>query len=137
MSDLAALPPDLIELRSIRAVGTHGVLEEEKRRAQPFEVDVDLHLDLRAAGASDRLEDTVDYGAVADAVVATVAGPHSDLLEHLAERIARAAVEAAVTPASGALIDAVTVAVRKLRPPVSVEMATAGVRIRRRRQDFA
>lgn len=122
---------DVIELRGLRVIGTHGVLEEEKGRAQPFEVDLDLHLDLRAAGASDALADTIDYGAVASAVAAEVGGPHADLLEHLAERIARA-VSAASSPAGGrARLEAVTVTLRKLRPPVPVDLAVAGVRIHR------
>ena len=137
MSDPARLPPDVIELRSLRATGTHGVLEEERRRAQPFEIDLDLHLDLRTAGASDRLADTVDYGAVAGAAVAAVEGPHADLLEHLAERIARATAAAAVGPDGRTLVEAVTVSVRKLRPPVPLDLAAAGVRIHRRRQDLA
>lgn len=132
MPDPAAPPaagpaPDVIELRGLRATGTHGVLAEEHARAQPFEVDVDLELDLRAAGRSDSLGDTVDYGAVADSVAAEVGGAHADLLEHLAERIARAALSAA----GGTPVAAVTVAIRKLRPPVPVDLAWAGVRIRR------
>ena len=63
-------PGDRIELRGLRSVGTHGVLVEEQERAQPFEVEVDLAVDLRPAGVSDRLGDTVDYGAVADTVAA-------------------------------------------------------------------
>lgn len=133
----APVASDVIELRGLRATGTHGVLEEEKARPQPFEVDLDLHLDLRAAGASDRLGDTVDYGAVASAVVATVGGPHADLLEHLAERIARAAADAAAGPDGRSRLDAVTVTVRKLRPPVPVDLATAGVRIHRLRDQLA
>lgn len=136
MSDLRLVIPDVIELRAIRATGTHGLLDEEKRRAQPFEIDIDLHLDLRAAGASDRLDDTVDYGAVAAAVVQTVSGPHVDLLERLAELIARAAAAAAVTPGGRSVVEGVTVAVRKVRPPVPADMQTAGVRIHRRRQDL-
>ncbi len=56
---------EVIELRGLRAVGFCGVLPEEQVRAQPLEVDLDVEADLRAAGASDRLEDTVDYGALA------------------------------------------------------------------------
>jgi dihydroneopterin aldolase len=52
--------PDRIELRGLRALGTHGVLPEEKERAQPFEVDLALEVDLRPAGRSDALADTVD-----------------------------------------------------------------------------
>ena len=69
--------PDRIELRGLRVLGAHGALPEERQRAQPFEVDLDLELDLRPAGRSDRLADTVDYGAVTEAVAAVFAGPTS------------------------------------------------------------
>jgi dihydroneopterin aldolase len=120
--------PDRIELRGLRALGTHGVLPEEHQRAQPFEVDLDLEVDLSRAGASDHLPDTVDYGAVTAAVAAVVSGDHADLLEHLAEHIA------AVALTTGAPhVDAVTVSVRKLRPPVPFDLGSAGVTIHRRR----
>jgi dihydroneopterin aldolase len=161
-------PPDRIELRGLRALGTHGVLPEERTRPQPFEVDIDLEVDLLDAGRSDDLADTVDYGTVAEAVVAAVAGPHLDLLEALAERIAAAAWRAAGGPYPGTgpvasgdqgpartdrsgvarpdatgstrlrvlaspppRVTGVTVAVRKLRPPVGVDMSSAGVRVHR------
>ena len=135
---------DTIQLRGLRVVGRHGLLPEEKERAQPFEVDLDLEVDLSRAGATDALGDTVDYGAVVDAVAAVVAGEHSDLLEHLAERIARAALAAAGTVGSGPAgsagagpaVEAVTVTLRKLRPPVAADLASAGVRIHRRRSDL-
>ncbi|HET9076960.1 MAG TPA: dihydroneopterin aldolase [Acidimicrobiales bacterium] len=124
---------DVIQLRGLRVTAAHGALEEEKGRAQPFEVDLDLHLDLRPAGESDDLARTVDYGAVAAAVAAEVQAGHADLLEHLAERIARAAVHA---PGPSPAVEAVTVTVRKLRPPVPLDLATAGVRIHRRRDEL-
>jgi dihydroneopterin aldolase len=126
---------DTIEVRGLRILGCHGVLDEERVRAQPFEIDLDLEVDLRPAGTSDSLADTVDYGAVAESVTRVVQGEHSDLLEHLAERIARAAVVTAAG-VSVAGVSAVTVAVRKLRPPVPADMASAGVRIHRRREDL-
>ena len=107
-------------------MGTHGVLAEEHDRAQPFEVDVDLDVDLRAAGASDDLVHTVDYGAVAVAVGRVVSGERHHLLERLAQRIAEEALTAATVP-----VRSVTVSVRKLRPPVPVDLASAGVRITR------
>lgn len=129
---------DTIQLRGLRILGCHGVLEEEHRRAQPFEIDLDLEVDLSRAGRSDALTDTVDYGAVADSVRRVVEGEHSDLMEHLADRIARAAVAAAGVAGGAAAVEvrAVTVTVRKLRPPVAVDMASAGVRIHRRREDL-
>jgi dihydroneopterin aldolase/2-amino-4-hydroxy-6-hydroxymethyldihydropteridine diphosphokinase len=117
---------DRLELRSLRAMGTHGVLDSERVLAQPFEVDLDIDTDLGDAGRSDDLADTIDYGAVSEAVAAVVGGPHVDLMEHLAQRIATAVLELAGPRASS-----VTVTLRKLRPPVPVELASAGVRITR------
>jgi dihydroneopterin aldolase len=123
-----AAPSDRIELRGFRALGTHGALPEEHQRAQPFEVDLDLEVDLSRAGRSDCLGDTVDYGTVTAAIAAVVGGPHTDLIEHLAERIAFAALDIGAP-----LATAVTVRVRKTRPPVPWELASAGVTIHRRR----
>ena len=113
---------DRIELRGLRALGTHGVLAEEQMRAQPFEVDLDVDVDLRAAGASDRIEDTLDYGALAVRAAAVVTGEHHALLERLAQRIADRLLE-------DPRVSRVTVTVRKLRPPVPVDLATSGVRV--------
>lgn len=117
---------DRIELRGLRVVGTHGVLPEERERAQPFELDLDVEVDLGPAAASDDVADTVDYGAVAEAAARVVATESFGLLEALAARVAD------VVLADGR-VGAVTVGVRKLRPPVPVDLASAGVRITRRR----
>ena len=53
---------------------THGVLAFEHERPQTFVVDVTLHLDLAAAGQSDDLNDTIDYGRVAKDIVAVIEG---------------------------------------------------------------
>ena len=117
---------DRIQLRGLRVVGTHGVLAEEQARAQPFEIDLDLAVDLALAGGSDRLSDTVDYGAVAQLAAAVVAGRSFELLESLAGAVAEAAL------ASDLRITAVTVHLRKLRPPLALDIGTVGVRITRR-----
>lgn len=119
---------DRIELRGLRAVGAHGALEEERRRAQPFEVDLDIEADLERAGHTDQLADTVDYGDVVSAVVGILTGAHIELIERLAQRIADT-----VLATAGPLATAVTVTVRKLRPPVAADLATAAVTITRTR----
>ena len=119
---------DVIELRGLRVAGIVGVLPHEQAQPQPLELDLDVHIDLAAAGASDVLEDTVDYGglcAIAEQVVSTTSFA---LLEALAERLA------ADLLAADGRVDAVTVSVRKLRPPVAQQLATSGVRIRRARR---
>ena len=117
---------DLIQLRGLRALGVHGVLAQERDAAQPFEVDLDVEIDLRPAGASDDLADTLDYGALALGAVAVVEGERYALIERLAERIAG-------TVLADHRVRSVTVTVRKLRPPVPVDLDTAGVRISRGR----
>jgi dihydroneopterin aldolase len=118
---------DRIELRGLRVVGRIGVLDHERAQDQPLEIDLDLAVDLGAAGASDDLADTVDYGAVCTAVAATVAKGHVALLEHLAARVADAVFRL------DERIGAVDLTIRKLRPPVPVDLATSGVHIVRTR----
>lgn len=117
---------DRIELRGLRAEGIHGVLPQEQSRKQPFEVDLDIAADLSIAGRSDRLRDTVDYGAVIERVVGIIERERHDLIERLADRIATTVLE---DPRA----TAVTVTVRKLRVPVAAEIDHAGVRITRTR----
>jgi dihydroneopterin aldolase len=118
---------DVIELRGLRLAGIVGVLPHEQAQPQPLELDLDVHLDLADAGARDALEDTVDYGALCAIAEQVVATTSFALLEALAERLA------ADLLAADARVDAVTVSVRKLRPPVAQQLATSGVRIRRAR----
>lgn len=119
---------DRIELRGLRAVGAHGATEVERRRAQPFEVDLDIEADLQRSGHTDELADTIDYGGVVDEVVGILAGAHMELLERMAQRIADT-----VLATAGPLATVVTVTVRKLRPPVAADLATAAVTITRSR----
>lgn len=116
---------DRIEIRGLRVLGTHGVLPEEQARSQPFELDVDVWLDLGPAAGSDRLADTVDYGALIDLARDRVATGSFRLLEALAGAVADALLAADVRA------ELVEVTVRKLRPPVPSDVATVGVRVLR------
>jgi dihydroneopterin aldolase len=116
---------DRIVISDLRQMGVHGVLAEEQVRAQPFGVDVELLVDLARAGATDDLADTVDYGAVCDAVRAVIANEHYQLLERLAERISE------VCHAEDSRVQGVVVEVRKLDPPVHARVDHVGVRIER------
>lgn len=118
---------DLIELRGLRLVGICGALPEERERPQPLEFDVDITADLAPSGETDDLDDTIDYGALCDRIESVVAAGTPQLLEHLAAVTARALLDV------DARIETVTVAVRKLRPPVPHHLATSGVRITRHR----
>ena len=105
-------------------MGVHGVLPEEQVRPQPFEVDVELIVDVTTAGKSDDLADTVDYSAVCDAVSRVVSSEQHRLLERLATRIAE------VCRADPRVVGAV-VEVRKLHPPVRSMLDHVAVRVER------
>ncbi len=118
---------DRIEIRDLRVTGVHGVLPEERERAQPFAVDITAWLDMEDAQQSDDLADTVDYGALAQAAAGVVGGRSYRLLEALAGRLASALLIV------DARIEAVEVTVRKLHPPLPLDVGSTGVRVRRAR----
>jgi dihydroneopterin aldolase len=117
---------DRIMLRGLRVVAYCGVLEEEQARRQPFEINVEIVADLTAAGRSDDLGDTVNYGTVSDRIGALAAEGRFALLEHFAQKVADI-----VLTEPKAL--ATTVEIAKLRPPVAHDLASSAVRITRSR----
>lgn len=118
---------DRIELRGLRLVGIVGVLPEERERAQPLQIDVDIEADLSVAAASDALADTVNYGDVCDRIAAVVDRARPELLERLAGQIAHEVLD------MDQRISATQVTVTKLRPPVPHQLDTSGVSVRRGR----
>ena len=109
-----------IELIGIELHGYHGVNEDERRDGQLFVFDVRLEVP-DGTGASDRIEDTIDYRAVATLVREISDGRAYQLLEALAAELAAAMLER--FPA-----DAVRISVRKpevkLDPPVAHSAVT-------------
>jgi dihydroneopterin aldolase len=117
---------DQIELRGLVAMGYCGALPEEQEKVQPLEVDLDVGLDLAGPGASDALDDTVDYGVLCAMVERIITTERFTLLERLATRITEVAL-------ADERVQSVTVTVRKLEPPVPQHLATSGVRMTRSR----
>jgi dihydroneopterin aldolase len=76
-----------VEIRGLRLFGRHGVHAHEKEHGQDFVFDVEL--DVGERGISDRLEDAVDYRAVAVAVQEVSDARSFDLLEALADEVAQ------------------------------------------------
>mgnify|MGYP003585698382 CR=1 FL=1 len=79
---------DRIELRGLKVRGNHGVFDHEKQDGQDFYVDITVWMDLAPAAASDDLDDTLDYGGLAERAAAIIAGPSRDLIETVAAEIA-------------------------------------------------
>ncbi len=84
---------DRIIISGLRARCIIGTNEEERRDKQEVSISIALSADLRKAGRSDRLEDSVDYRAVKKKILGMVENSHDQLLEALAEAIAQVCLE--------------------------------------------
>jgi dihydroneopterin aldolase len=81
----------VVELEGLEIFGRHGAREDERARGQAFLYD--LRLEVSDAALSDRLEDAVDYVAVAEVVKEISDGREFHLLEALAAAVADAVRE--------------------------------------------
>lgn len=120
-------PPDRIVLRGLQAYGRHGALAQERASEQPFLLDAVILLDTRAAAASDDLAATVDYGGLAQRLVAVVEGEPVALIETLAARLAEVCLAAP-------MVDEVEITVHKPAAPIGVPFDDVAVTITRRRR---
>jgi dihydroneopterin aldolase len=119
--------PDVILLEGIQVPAALGVTAAERRMRRPVLLDLEVARDLRAAGRSDRIRDTLHYKRIFEVVEDVAANQEHKLVEALAERIARAVLEKFDA-------EAVTVTVRKPKPIAGV-LDHAGVRVTRTRED--
>lgn len=85
---------DTIFIEGMRVAARVGVTAAERESPQVLRFDLELRCDLRRAGASDDIGDTLDYAAVYQQVVTVVEDTRCALLEHLAARIAHALLSA-------------------------------------------
>jgi dihydroneopterin aldolase len=117
---------DRIVLHNIRLQGRHGYYEHELEAPQPFEVDVELQLNLQPAGIDDDLEKSVDYARVYEVVRQIVESTSYRLLEALAEAISHEILAAFPVAEVG-------VRVRKPAVQLGGPLDYAGVEVWRRR----
>ncbi len=88
----AQLPRDCITLTGLEVFAYHGVYDFEREQGQRFIIDAEVVVDLSPAAAGDELARTVNYAELAGAILEAVANDSVDLIETLAERVARVAL---------------------------------------------
>ena len=121
---LGGVALDAITVTGVRARGHHGVHDHERTDGQEFVADLVIHLDTRAAARTDQLDATVSYAEAAEVMVEEIAGPPADLIETVAERIARRVL-------GFPRVKAVDVTIHKPDAPVGVPFDDVSVTIRR------
>jgi dihydroneopterin aldolase len=118
---------DSITLTGLAVHANHGVFEFERENGQTFVIDLTVWLDLAPAASGDALLATVHYGELAVAVHDAVAADPVDLIETVAERVARVAL-------SFPPVERVRATVHKPGAPIPVPFDDVAVTVERDRQ---
>jgi 7,8-dihydroneopterin aldolase/epimerase/oxygenase len=111
-----------VEVRGLRVVAVVGALAEERERPQPLQIDLDIELD-DAVARTDEVVDTADYAVLCELAVSTITESEPKLLETACALVAEALLDA------DQHVQAVTVTIAKLRPPIPLDVDTVGVRL--------
>lgn len=118
---------DKIIMKNLAFYGYHGVLSEENILGQKFYIDIEMICDLKKAGKTDNVDDTVNYAEVFSNVKYIVENKKFKLIEALAEDIAENIL------LEHEKVKEVCITVRKPEAPVNGIYDYFGVEIRRKR----
>ena len=111
-----------ISLRNIRFHAFHGVMPQEKKVGADFLVNLRVGYPLEQAMQSDEVSDTLNYAALYEVVKTEMMQP-SNLLEHVAGRIADAVVKRFPQ------VTSIDLDLTKQNPPMGADCDGAGVEI--------
>jgi FolB domain-containing protein len=115
---------DKIFIRDLAARGIIGVNDSEREKPQEILINITIYADIRKAGASDKLEDTINYRTISKKAIAHAETAKRYTVEALATDIANFCLDEAS-------IEKVCVRVEK---PGAVRFAkSVGVEIERSR----
>jgi dihydroneopterin aldolase len=120
------LMADKIVIERLEFQGRCGITPEERRRAQPLAVDVELDCEMASAAFSDRITDAVDYAQVAERIVELGAKEECALLESFAEKLLTMLF-------TEFPVDRAKLWLRKLAPPLAPMAGSVGIKVERAR----
>lgn len=111
-----------IEIRGLKVSTNHGVTEAERDQGQTLTIDISLIPSASGAESSDRIEETVDYGAVAERAAELAAAERNATLERVCARIAEGVMERFAC-------ESVWVRAAKSNPPLELELDEVAVSV--------
>ncbi len=115
---------DVIHIKRLEIFANHGVIPEENTLGQKFIISADLYKDLRRAGKTDDVNETVHYGQAAVLIKQISEKSVFKLIEKLAEEIADALLKKFP-------VEKVKVTIEKPWAPVRLPLETVAVEIER------
>lgn len=118
---------DKIIIKNLEVYAYHGVLEEERRMGQKFFIDVETDIDLRNAGKTDMLDETINYAEVCRKISDYTKEHPRQLIEAAAEDIAYLVLKGYQR------VKEISVTIKKPSAPVGLPLEYPAVSIIRRR----
>lgn len=122
---------DKITIKGLEVFANHGVYPEENRLGQKFVVNAVLYVDTRAAGLSDDLDLSVNYGTVCHQIKDFLTANTYKLIERVAEELARHIL------INNPLVHEIDVEIEKPGAPIGLPLETVSVKIHRGWHDVA
>ena len=116
---------DRINIKNLEIFAHHGVFPEEKENGQLYYLSAALYTDLSAAGKTDDLKKTIDYGKICHDIKNYVTGNLFDLIETVAEGLA------AKLLIENHAIDKIWLEIKKPSAPIGLPLETVSVEIER------
>ena len=120
---------DKILMQNLGFYGYHGLLKEESVLGQKFFLDIELDINTKEAGLTDDMTKSVSYADVYEVVKDIVQNQRFNLLESLAENIAKEVLE------KFDLVKGIMIRVKKPEAPVNGIYDYFGVQIRRAKDE--
>lgn len=118
---------DTLVIKDLKVFANHGVFEEEKRLGQVFLLTIEMQLNLKTAGTTDRLTDSIDYGAICHLVEQFVQKDTYNLVETVALKVTEGILN------QYASIQLVRTTVKKPWAPIKLPLETIELTIERKR----
>ena len=78
---------DKIRIHNLKIHANHGVHEFEKINGQIFEIDVEMHADIKSSMETDDIVDTIDYDMVVKSIKKIFTKKNYNLVETVGKRI--------------------------------------------------
>ncbi len=116
---------DAIVIEGLKVDTVVGCFNWERQIIQPLLLDLDIQTSLEAAGASDELEDTLNYAEICDIATRVIVEAAPKLIEHAAKLVIDALFATYPT------IESIKITIRK--PAIIAQANSVGIRLERHR----
>lgn len=84
---------DIIFLENLEVECIIGIFDWEREQRQTVRIDLEMYTDIRKAASTDSIEDALNYKSVAKAIIKMVENSQYNLVETMAEEIAKICTE--------------------------------------------